>query len=358
MNYVKVMISEFYKGGIWEDEGTGVIFDPKKDHGKVFVIPTSRDLTGIKASLMNQHLVPVDGYSQAEMEEFANAGLAQEPVVVDVMGRKMSLEVSFDRPVYPIPGKTLTVPTPSGVQTLQATDAFMENLATAVYQVNANGPIQIEAGAFIDDYKLFSKAYGKPTTVPVTGVSIAPTSINPTEGDKGVFTATVAPSDATDKTVTFSSSNAAIITVDNAGNWTAVKEGTATITATASGKTATANVAVKAKVIPVTGVTASPKTVSGKPGDKAKITATVAPSTATNKAITWTSSDATVATITNTGDYTLVKDGTATFTVKTTDGNKQDTVAVTVATPAEPEATVQASAVPKKRATRKKADAE
>ena len=65
-------------------------------------------------------------------------------------------------------------------------------------------------------------------------------------------------------------------------------------------------------------------------GDTETLTATVAPNDATDKSVTWTSSDTSVATVSNTGLVTAEASGTATITVKTTDGNKTDTCEVTV----------------------------
>lgn len=167
-----------------------------------------------------------------------------------------------------------------------------------------------------------------------SSVSVTPTSINPTEGQTGNITATVAPANTTDKTVTFSSSAPTIITVDNTGKWTAVKAGTATITAsTSNNKTATVSATVQAKVIPVTGVTVTPTSINPTEGETATITATVAPSDATNKTVTFSSSDNAIVTVDNTGKWVAVKAGTATITAKTTDGSKTATTSVTVKAP-------------------------
>lgn len=86
----------------------------------------------------------------------------------------------------------------------------------------------------------------------------------------------------------------------------------------------------KAPTVAVTGVTIAPKTASVKVGATQQLTPTVAPSNATNKAVTYTTSDATKATVNASGLVTGVAEGTATITVKTTDGNKTDTSAITV----------------------------
>jgi uncharacterized protein YjdB len=80
---------------------------------------------------------------------------------------------------------------------------------------------------------------------------------------------------------------------------------------------------------PVTGVTVSPKTASVSTGGTTKLTATVAPSNAKNKNVTWTSSNNSVATVSN-GTVTGVTAGTATITATTVDGGFTDTCTVTV----------------------------
>ena len=169
-----------------------------------------------------------------------------------------------------------------------------------------------------------------PTTIDVTGVTLDKTTISLEEGSETTLTATVAPADATNKTVTWKSSDTSVATVDN-GKITAVNAGTATITVTTEdgSKTATCNVTVTPAIINVTGVTLDKTTVSLEEGNTTTLTATVAPTNATNKAVTWKSSDTSIATVDN-GKITAVNAGTATITVTTEDGGKTATCKVTV----------------------------
>lgn len=85
----------------------------------------------------------------------------------------------------------------------------------------------------------------KAKTVAVTSVAVSPKTLNLEEGQTGTLTATVKPDNATNKTVTWTTSNDKVATVDNNGVVTAVGKGTATITAAADGKTAACTVTVK-----------------------------------------------------------------------------------------------------------------
>ncbi|MCR5419066.1 MAG: leucine-rich repeat protein [Lachnospiraceae bacterium] len=83
------------------------------------------------------------------------------------------------------------------------------------------------------------------TAIPVSGISLNKSVLNLAKGASDTLTATVSPMDATDKSVTWKTSNAAVATV-SAGKVTAVGAGKATITATAGGKSATCEVTVTA----------------------------------------------------------------------------------------------------------------
>ena len=164
-------------------------------------------------------------------------------------------------------------------------------------------------------------------TVPVSSVSLNKTTLGLVEGDDATITATVAPDDATDKTVTWTTSNEAVATVEN-GKVVAVKEGEATITAKAGEKTATCTVTVAKKIIPVESVTLDKTALSMVEGDDATLTATVKPDNATDKNVTWSTSNASVATVAN-GKVVAVAEGTATITAQA--GEQSATCAVTVA---------------------------
>ena len=170
----------------------------------------------------------------------------------------------------------------------------------------------------------------KETQVEVSSVSLNTATIEMVEGEFFNLVATVLPKDAEYDGVTWASSNASVASV-NSGTVTAIKEGTATITASAGGKSATCTVKVSTKVVAVTSITLDKTSLSMQVGETETITATVSPYNATDKTITWNSSDVSVATVVD-GKVTAKKSGTATITAKSGIYTADCTVTITVNT--------------------------
>ena len=167
-------------------------------------------------------------------------------------------------------------------------------------------------------------------TVSVTNITLSSESISLVEGDSETLTATVSPSNATNKKVIWTSTDGSIASVDH-GRVTALKPGNTTIKAKSDdgGKTATCKVTVKAKVYNVESVSLDKTSITMTEGDSETLSATVYPDNATNKNVSWRSSNTSVATVNN-GVVTAIKAGTATITVTTEDGGKTATCQVTV----------------------------
>ena len=174
-----------------------------------------------------------------------------------------------------------------------------------------------------------------PTAIAVTGVTLNKTGITLEVDGSETLTATVAPDNATNKKVTWKSDKPEIATVDANGKVTGVKAGEATITVTTEdgGKTATCKVTVSDTEIKVTGVTLNKTALTLNIGANETLSATVAPADATNKKVTWKSSNAAVASVDANGKVTGVAAGEATITVTTEDGAKTATCKVTVTIP-------------------------
>ncbi len=171
-------------------------------------------------------------------------------------------------------------------------------------------------------------------TVEVTGISLSTTSAKMNVGKTLNLKSgmTITPSNATNKTVTWSSSNSGIAVVNGEGVVTAKAVGTVTITAkTNNGKTATCKITVTNSPIEVTGVSFKNKSIKMNVGKtlNLKSNVVITPSNATNKTITWSSSNPSVVQVTNDGVVSAKAIGTAIITVRTTNG-KTATTTITV----------------------------
>lgn len=207
--------------------------------------------------------------------------------------------------------------------------------ATFVARKAGEAKITVTGGGQTDSCTI---TVNNPPPVIVKSVTVNPTKLSLYVGEKKTVTAEVTMSnDNKNADVTWSSSDAAVAAVNaNSGEVTAKAKGTATITATSKAKdddgsyvSAECEVTVEeAPVVSVTGVT-----IEGEEkrtlalGDTLRLTAVIAPEDATNRTVTWSSSDNTVASVVN-GLVTGLKEGTTTITVKTDDGGK--TAACTV----------------------------
>ncbi len=157
------------------------------------------------------------------------------------------------------------------------------------------------------------------------GVSLDKHELSIEKGQSHTLKATVSPADASDKTVTWTSSNPAVATVDKEGKVSALAVGEAEITAQAGSFTDKCKVTV---VVSATGITLDKTELSLERGAKAKLTATLSPADATDKAISWESSEAFVVTVKQDGEIMAAGVGTATVTARC--GKASATCKVTV----------------------------
>ncbi len=181
-------------------------------------------------------------------------------------------------------------------------------------------------------FSVSCKETNQPEKVAVQGVTVEPTTKNLVVGDEFTITATIEPSDASNKDVTWQSNASDIASVDATGKVKAIKAGTATITATTvdGAKTASCVVNVSDVVISVTGITLNPTEKILSEGEEFTIVAAIEPAEATNQDITWQSNASDVASVDATGKVKAIKAGIATITATTVDGDKTATCQVTV----------------------------
>ncbi|MBR2810844.1 MAG: Ig-like domain-containing protein, partial [Solobacterium sp.] len=165
------------------------------------------------------------------------------------------------------------------------------------------------------------KAECSVTVIPVEvmAVTLDKTAVSLFPQETVQLNAAITPENAADKTLTWSSDNAGIASVDNSGLVTAVKVVTAVITVgSANGKTASCTVTVKP--VEVTSVTLDKTTASILVSQTVQLTASVKPDNATDKSLTWSSDKTSVATVNASGLVTGVSVGSAKITATSANG--------------------------------------
>lgn len=201
-------------------------------------------------------------------------------------------------------------------------------------KVTAKGPGTATIYAAANDGSGKSASCAVTVTQPVTGISLNTSTLALNTNGTANLTATVSPSNASNKAVTWKSSDTTVATVDSNGKVTAKGPGSATITVTAadgSGKKATCTVTVTQLV---TGITLNPTSLALDVGASSTLIASVSPSNASNKAVSWSSGNTTVATVDSNGKVTAKAPGTAVITASAQDGSGvYATCSVTVTQP-------------------------
>lgn len=162
--------------------------------------------------------------------------------------------------------------------------------------------------------------------VPVTFISLSTTSSSVYVGESFHLTATVLPEDATERSVSWSSSNTNIVTVDD-GVVTGVSEGFAYVYASAGGKMASCAVHVENAPIPVSAISLDRESLTLYIDESQKLTATVLPDNASDKTVSWTSSNPSVASVDD-GLVSAVSAGEATITATAGEFSASCTVSV------------------------------
>ncbi len=167
--------------------------------------------------------------------------------------------------------------------------------------------------------------------IPVTGVVIDSAAATVGVNNTKKLTATVAPANATNKTVIWSSSDTTIVKVDANGLLTGKSPGTATITATTQDGAKTSSITATAVNILLNNVTLNKAVLTLGKGDTATIRAAVLPANASNTAVGWRSTDTTVAKVSTAGFITTHKAGSAVIIATAVDdGHAADSLPLTV----------------------------
>ncbi len=219
-------------------------------------------------------------------------------------------------------------------------------LATEVIPMT-DVPVTVEAAKVKISTKKTTLIKGQTKTLKVTGTrkkvewstnkkSVATVTQKGKVTAKKRGTATItAKVDGTKQKITWSSSNKKIATVSSKGKVKGVKKGTATITAKVGSKKYNCKVTVKQNTISVTKVNLNKSKADLDAGDTLQLKATVSPNNATNKKVTWSSSNSSVASVNSKGLVTAKREGTAYIYAKA--GSKKATCVVNVREEKEPQ---------------------
>lgn len=270
-----------------------------------------------KVTVTDDHVnVPVTGISLNKTSTIINVG-ARETLVATVQPSnatdKKVLWFSAD--------PTAVAVVPNGTVT------GLKTGTTLIYAVTRDGFHVVSCQVTVNS---------STANIPVTGVSLDHTSLDMTLGSAHRLVAAITPDNASNKAVWWSTSNPGIVTVDQSGNIGALREGTAIVTVRTvdNDRSASCSVNVKkyATEVPVTSVSITKITpyAAVKVGSVKHLTVTVEPDNATNKSVTWSSSNSNIASVDQSGFISGVAEGTATITVTTVNGAKSDWFTVRV----------------------------
>ncbi len=285
-------------------------------------------------SIVNEEIAKVDakgvitgiseGETILEITDYLGKTARGKVTVREIPVKKVTLN---NREIILTPKQTYSLKIsyePSNATTKKTTWSSSNN---TVATVNASGKVTAKAIGSATIKAQTANGLSTTCTVkvvadknPVTGITLATNSVTMKNGSSYHVSAAITPSNATNKSISWSSSNTSVATVSG-GTIYARGVGSATITAmTSNGKKATVHVTVTSTEIPVTSIKLNSTSMTLARGQTANLVATVSPSNATNKKITYTSSNGSVATIDNKGKIKAVNVGTTTITVSS--GNK------------------------------------
>ena len=223
-------------------------------------------------------------------------------------------------------GETKTLSTTITPKTANNTTIEWSSSDNSVATVSSKGVITAKGKGTCTITCTAADGYGTKSTCsvtvkqPVTAIALSDATTSLWVGETKTMTAITTPMTANNTAVVWSSSDNNIATISSKGVITAKGNGTCTITCTAAdgyGTKSTCEVTVKQQV---TEIALSETTASLRVGDTKSITATTTPTTASNTAVVWSSSDNNVATVTSEGVITAIGEGTCTITCTAADG--------------------------------------
>lgn len=313
----------------------GVVWS--SDNPKTATVDANGTVTAVGPGTATITVTTKDGNKTASCQVTADITLPIESIKLNVgevtLGRYGASE-TLHATVYPAGAKGTLVWTSSNEQ-IATVD--QQGKVTAVSTGNAVITVSTEDGSVSATCDALIEI--DEPAIQVERVTLNHATASLTEkGETLQLTASLSPEDATEKTVLWKSSRPSCATVDGSGLVTAVSSGTATITAmAANGVSATCEITVSIdETVHVSSIQLDKATLSfTQKGASETLQAIILPSNADDQSVSWTSSNSSVAKVSQDGTVTAVSNGTAVITAIANDGRKAATCSVTVKIPEE-----------------------
>ncbi|MCQ2070825.1 MAG: Ig-like domain-containing protein, partial [archaeon] len=267
----------------------------ESDDVSIAIVDESGNITAVSAGITYIYATTVDGscstYCEVEVVPLYHYEVRYQDINGMAIADAVSGSAAYGETVF---GELIDIPgyeTPAEPKSIVISDDVSKNVIVYTYSY---------------------------VPTPVSGVELNKAEMKLDVGKKSTLVATVLPTYAANKNVIWSSSDDSIVTVDQFGSVVAIAEGVATVTVTTvdGGFTATCEVTVP---VHVKGVSLDMTSASVAVGSEFILVATVTPDNATNKAVSWSSSNKSVATVDENGNVVVKAPGKATITVITKD---------------------------------------
>ena len=296
----------------------------KSSDTKIAKVDSNGKVTGVKAGTAYITATTANGKYSVKCKVTVQKTIYSEKVMLDKSSLTLNDGKSYylEATVFPDNTTTKTLVWSSSNKKVAEVDQYGEvtaiNPGTAyIYCKTKDTGVSVRCKVTVKEVK-------------PTSISFSSKTIEVEYGDIVKLKPTIKPSNATDKTLKWSSSDPSVVKVSQVGNVKGLKAGkSAVITVTTNTGNFKAKITVKVSPISVKKVSLSRTSVALSKGKTYKLDATVTPSNATNKTITWTSSNPKVATVDKNGKVTTIKNGTAVITCKSANG-KTATCKITV----------------------------
>ena len=299
-------------------------------------ITIPENVSSINSSACNQSSMLIRGITGSQAESFATSkGYTFQAMAQDITGLTLD-KTEVTLALNKTTALTLSVTPESFLYTASWTS---EDSSIATVTVDSTDPLKatvkaVKAGSTKITATVGSKTVTCTVTVDnlLTAISLNRSYIYATTTSTTQLSVSYTPSSATNKDITWSSSDKNVATVSDSGLVTPTGNGTARITASAAGGTIKSYCFIEVKMnIPVTGISMSQTEVL-MTEEQMKLSASVLPANASNQTITWSSSDSSIATVDQEGNVKKVADGKVRITARTADGGYTASTEVTVQT--------------------------